>query len=350
MRTLSGLTLKHFSNVQWGLLCLVVVWLCLWAGPVPAAERDFYQGKTIRVIVPFSPGGGFDMLSRLMARHLPKYIPGKPGIFVQNMPGGGNTIGVNYVNNVAKHDGLTIGLVHGNKIVQQMTKMAGIKFDITKFHWMGSVDLGPISLGIRKDLPYRTGKDIQEAKKTLYMPASVGSNGSDYPLILNKFAGMNLKPVHGYNSMRDAVLALQQREGDGRAGSLPTLRRYPDLLRIVVSSKRGRKWVPGVTVDRELVTEGEGRALIDALQIPQRVGRGIYAPPGVPKDRVAVLKAAWEGVMRDPVFVKEAEKILLVSPGELVSAREVEEVISRAKALPAKTWEQLIELRKAGLK
>jgi tripartite-type tricarboxylate transporter receptor subunit TctC len=349
MCTSSNVATKYVSRIREVLLCLVVASLCSWTGAAAAAEGNFYQGKTVRIIVAFSPGGGFDMLARIMARHMPQYIPGHPHILVQNMPGGGNSIGVNYVYNVAPPDGLTIGMVHGNKIVQQMTKVPGIEFDVTKFHWVGGDDLGPLALSIRKDLPYRTAKELQESKTTLHLPASVGSNGSDYLLILKNFAGMNLTPVYGFHSTPGMIMAIRRHEGDGRAGSLFTLRRYLDLLRVVVSNKRARQWIPNVEVDRELVTSEEGRHLIDALQLPQQIGRGVFLRPGVPLDRVAVIRTAWAKVIRDPGFLAEVKKVLLGSPSDFLTGPEAEQVMSQTRELPAKTWKQLIETRKRGL-
>src|SRR5919198_2211282 len=124
------------------------------------AQTSPYAGKTLTIIVGYKPGGGYDATARLLARHLPKHIPGKPTVIVQNMPGGNSIIAANQVYNVSKPDGVTIGTFNRNLPIAQLTRVQGVKFDITKFQWIGSAANESTILAIRSDLPYKTFEDF----------------------------------------------------------------------------------------------------------------------------------------------------------------------------------------------
>src|SRR5918999_5378106 len=140
--------------------------LALAALPLAAAAQP-YAGKTVTIIVGYKAGGGYDATARLLARHLPKHIPGKPAIIVQNMPGANSMIAANHVYNVAKPDGLTIGTFNRNLPIAQLLKVEGVKFDMTKFAWIGSAASESTILAIRDDLPYRTFEDLKKADKEI---------------------------------------------------------------------------------------------------------------------------------------------------------------------------------------
>ncbi|MCZ6625125.1 MAG: tripartite tricarboxylate transporter substrate-binding protein [Deltaproteobacteria bacterium] len=305
------------------------------------AER-FYEGKTIRFIVPYGPGGGFDVQARLMARYLPRYIAGKPTVIVQNMPGGGGSIGPNYVYNVSKPDGLTIGMVHGNQSIGQMTKLPGRKFKMEKFSWIGGTDFGPIVLAVKKESPYRTIDDLRKAEKPLFFAAaSRANNQSDYPVVLREYGGLNFKVVLGYRGSASGVAAIQRGEADGMAGSLPALLRYTNDLRIIIGNARARSVIPDLIVDDKIVTSKEGRSLINALKVSQPIGRGIMAPPGVPQERLDILRGAWNELRRNTKFLRELEKATFIKPEDLKSAQEVNETLAKVRAIPQETWKVL---------
>ena len=303
---------------------------------------EFYKGKTIRFIVPYGPGGGFDVQARIMARYLTKYIAGNPTVIVQNMPGGGGVIGPNYIYNVAKPNGLTMGYVHGNMSIGQMTKIAGRKFRMEKFSWIGGTDFGPIVLAIKKGSPYKTVEDLRNTKKPVYFAAaSRANNQADYPVVLNKYGGLNFKVVLGYRGSAAGVAAIQRGEADGMAGSLPALRRYTSDLKIIIGNKRAKKVIPDLVVDEEIVTSEEGRRLINALKVSQRIGRGIMAPPGVPQDRLNILIGAWNKMRQNTEFQRTLEKATFIKPEDLVSAAEVMKTLAKVEAIPQDTWKLL---------
>lgn len=353
-RSLKLLVLKEasmqstfLSRTIGGLLCSIILVWGLGASTVPAAERPFYEGKTIRIFVPFGPGGGFDMLARFLGRRMSEYIPGKPKFVVQNMPGGGGVIAANFLYNVAKPDGLTIGIVHSNMAILEMKQVPGAKFKMGNFSWIGGIDLGPVVAAIKKDLPYRTIEDFRSSKNTLFFAASAsGTTTTEYPLILKHYGKLNVKVIPGYRGLSSALGAIERGEANARSGSLPSLKRRSDVLRIVIGAQRAREVVPDIVVDSQIVTSREGRELINALQVPQQLGRGIAAPPGVPQERIEILRSAWAKLSQDPRFLKQVKKTLLVDPKDLNGVKKVRKVIAEVKALPGKTWDLLKALDK----
>src|SRR5262245_4684340 len=134
------------------------------AAAAPLATAQSFSGKTVTIIVGYKPGGGYDATARMLARHLPKHIPGKPTVIVQNMPGANSVIAANHVYNVAKPDGLTIATFNRNLPIAQLTGVDGVKYDITKFAWIGSAANESTILAIRADLPYKNFEELRKAK------------------------------------------------------------------------------------------------------------------------------------------------------------------------------------------
>src|SRR2546423_7737871 len=135
--------------------------------PLAAAAQPNFSGKTVTLVVGYKPGGGYDATARMLARHLPNHIPGKPTVIVQNMPGGNSIIAANHIYNVAKADGLTIGTFNRNLPIAQLTGVQGVKYDMTKFEWIGSVANETTILAVRNAPPYKTFVDLPDAKEDL---------------------------------------------------------------------------------------------------------------------------------------------------------------------------------------
>ena len=178
-----------------------------------SAQTPFYQGKTITMVVASTTGGGYDLWARLMARHIVKYIPGHPSIVVQNMPGAGNIIGANYVYGVAKPDGLTLGAVNPALYFDQLVGRPEVKFDWTKFNWIGSPEKNDIVHYIRADAPFKTIDDLRNAKE----PAKCGSTGTGstghyIPRLLEETLGIKTQIVSGYPGAPDIELAIERSE------------------------------------------------------------------------------------------------------------------------------------------
>ena len=204
-------------------LLLAILVLSLITFQKMSLAAPYYEGKRIKIVVGFGPGGGYDVMARLVAKHLPKHIPGKPTILVENMPGASSIIAANYIYSIAKPDGFTIGTVNRGLPFAQLTKAEGVRFDFRKYSWIGSPSIDPTVFLIRADLPIRNVEDLRKAKGPIPLATEgLGTTGHQFPLLLNEFAGMNFKLVV-YPSGSDSRLAVERKEVDGRAGSYRSL-------------------------------------------------------------------------------------------------------------------------------
>ncbi len=174
--------------------CFILIALLF---PVKLPAAPFYEGKIIKIISGHEAGTGYDRMCRFLAMALPKHIPGKPTIIVENMPGGGSRIAANHLYNIAKPDGLTIGSFDRGIPFAQLLKAQGIKFDIKKFSWIGSPAVAASIFCIRSDLPYKTFDELRNSNKPIYVGSS-GPSATDYQfcILLKEFAGVNIKFVN----------------------------------------------------------------------------------------------------------------------------------------------------------
>jgi tripartite-type tricarboxylate transporter receptor subunit TctC len=293
-------------------LALVAVFALLAATPGPGrAQPATFEGKTITIVVGFKSGGGYDRTARILARHIPKYLPGKPNVIVQNMPGANSITAANHVYNVAKPDGLTIGTFNRNLVLAQLTNVSGVKFDQTKFAWIGSAASESTILAIRSDLPYKTFDDLKKAGKTLVIGATgPGANTYDFPLLLKELLGMDLKIVSGYSSSSDIMLAIERKEVDARAGSFSSLRSFIDrnLVHPVVRARATEAGIEQLPVDENLATTPRAKAIMALRSAPEVVGRPYVMTPGTPDAIVGMMREAFARAIKDPELVAEAKK------------------------------------------
>jgi tripartite-type tricarboxylate transporter receptor subunit TctC len=270
-----------------------------------------YDGKTITIIVGYKPGGGYDRTARLLARHLPKHLPGKPAIIVQNMPGANSMIAANHVYNVARPDGLTIGTFNRNLPLAQLTKVDGVKFDMTKFAWVGSAASESTILTLHTDLPYRTVEELRKADKPIVIGTTgPGANTHDFPLLLKEFLGFNFKIVSGYSSSADIMLAVERKEVDGRAGSYTSLKPFIDrgLVRPIIRARAIEPGIEKLPVDEELAPTPRAKAIMALRSGPEIIGRPYVMPPATPEELVKIIREAFAKVAQDPELVSEAKK------------------------------------------
>jgi tripartite-type tricarboxylate transporter receptor subunit TctC len=280
---------------------------------LPAAAQNF-QGKTVTIIVGYKAGGGYDAMARLLARHLPKHLPGKPTVIVQNMPGANSIIAANHIYNVAKPDGLTIGTFNRNLPIAQLTRVEGVKFDITKFQWVGSAANESTILAIRTDLPYKSFEELKKAKE----PVAIGSTGPganthDFPLLLKELLGLNFKIVSGYSSSADIMLAVERKEVDGRAGSYTSLRPFIDrgLVRPLVRARSTEPGIENLPVDENLAPNPRAKAIMALRSAPEEVARPYVLPPATPADIVRVVRDAFANTIKDSELQAEGKKAKL---------------------------------------
>jgi len=275
------------------------------------AQSSPYAGKTITIVVGYKAGGGYDAIARLLARHLPKHIPGKPTIIVQNMPGANSMIAANHVFSVAKSDGLTLGTFNRNLPIAQLTKVEGVKFDMRKFVWVGSAASEATILAIRSDLPYKTVEDLKKADKPIVIGATgPGANTYDFPLLLKDLLGLNLKIVSGYSSSADIMLAIERKEADGRAGSLTSITPFIDrkLVRPIMRARAVEPGIEKLPVDEDLAPNPRAKAIMALRSAPEIIGRPYVMPPGTPEATANIMRKAFAETIADKDLIAEAKK------------------------------------------
>ena len=310
--------------------------LALCAPQYGVAQPSPYAGKTITVVVGYKPGGGYDATARLLARHLPEHIPGKPTIIVQNMPGANSLIAANHVYGVAKPDGLTIGTFNRNLPIAQLTGVAGVKFDMTKFAWIGSAASEATILAIRTDLPYNNFEDLKKSGKEIVIGVTgPGANTYDFPLLIKELLGVKLKIVSGYSSSSDIMLAIERKEADGRAGSYSSILPFIDrkLVRPVIRARAVEQGIEQLPVDENLASTPRAKAIMALRSAPEVIGRPYVMPPGTPDALVKTLREAFAKAIKDPKLIAEAKKAkmdLNFVPGD-EAVKVISEVLTQPK-------------------
>lgn len=272
---------------------------------------QYYAGKTVTIIVGYKTGGGYDATARLLARHLPKHIPGKPTVIVQNMPGANSLIAANHVYSVAKPDGLIIATFNRNLPIAQLTGVQGVKFDMTKFAWIGSAASESTILAIRNDLPYRSFEDLKKADKPIVIGATgPGANTYDFPLLLKELLGANLKIVSGYSSSSDIMLAIERKEVDGRAGSFSSIRPFIDrnLVRPVVRARATEAGIEQLPVDESLAPNPRAKAIMALRSAPEVIGRPYVMHPNTSAEHLQIMREAFANTIKDAELVAEGKK------------------------------------------
>jgi len=275
-----------------------------------ASAASYYEGKTITVVVGYKPGGGYDRYARLIAKHLPKYIPGSPAVIIQNMPGASSVIAANHLYSIAKPDGLTFGTFNNATVIAQLIKVEGVRFDLSKFSWLGSAASDAVILTVRSDLPYKTAADLRKAKDFVIGTTGPGSSTHDFPTLLKEFAGFDFKLVPGYSSSSDVMLAVERKEVDGRAGSYDAIKPFIErgLVHAVLRNQTSAPGIEKLPVDTALATSQRGKTIMTVNAIPTQIYRPFVAPPGMPKDVMKILSDGFANALKDKELLAEAKK------------------------------------------
>jgi tripartite-type tricarboxylate transporter receptor subunit TctC len=287
-----------------------------------AAAHDYFQGKTVRIIVGNSVGGAMDDWARFVAQYLGKHIPGTPDVVVQNMPGAGGVSAANYVYNVAKPDGLILGVVNPALYNDQLIGSKEVKFDWPKFTWIGSPEKIDQVLFIRTDFPAKTLDELRNAPEPPRCAATARAGLAYFlPKLLEEGLGIRMNMVLGYGGGGEMNLAMEKGEIHCRAGTVSAyVGREPTrtwikkgFVRALVQSgaKRYPKLADVPTLYELLVAHKVQDAtmrLARVLLSSGDLGRPFLAPPGTPEERVKVLREAFKTSMSDPVLVADAQK------------------------------------------
>lgn len=286
------------------------------------AQAPFYQGKTISIIVGSKPGDLYDLYARLHSEFLPKYLLGSPNVIVQNMPGAGSLIAANHVYNVGKPDGLTLGAIYPALYFDQLSKRPEVKFDWAKFGWIGSPVISNHLLYMRTDTPYKSMEDIRKISP----PPKCGANGTAsigyyMPKLLEETIDAKFNIITGYQSGVDVDLAVERAEVVCRAFTITSyFAREPfiswrkrNFVKVLIQTGAKRdarlKDVPTIyeLLDKHKASQS-ARRLTTVVLAAGDFGRPIVAAPGVPAERLKLLRDAFEKIAKDPAYIAEAEK------------------------------------------
>jgi len=295
--------------------------LVLWSSPA-AAQVHFYQGKTITVISGASAGSAYDLYARLMAQFMGKHIPGNPNFIVQNMPGAGSIIGANYIYGVAKADGLVIGAIQPSIYFNQLLKQPEVKYDWSKFTWLGSSDKSDHLLYMRADLSYKSLADVRRAKEPPKCGSTgAGTSGTYLPKLFEETLGTKFTIISGYKGGAEIDLATERGELHCRALTIQAYHsrepyhtwRKTGFARILIQTGKTRdpRIADAPTIYElmnEYKTPESERALLPLVFAASDFGRPIVAPPGVPPARIKILRNAFLKAMNDPELLAEAKR------------------------------------------
>jgi tripartite-type tricarboxylate transporter receptor subunit TctC len=324
--------------------------------PLQAQAEPFYKGKTVKIIVGFSAGGVYDRWARLLSRYMGKYIPGNPELIVQNMSGAGSLIAANYVYNIGKPDGLTLGWLGGSLYLDQLLGRKEVKFDVRKFEWIGSQAKFLPMLYVRSDSPYKSFADIVKAKDAPKCGATgTASMGYLLPKVLEETLRAKFDIVLGYPGASEIDLAVERGELNCRGMEVPPhFGREPfeswhrkGFDRHIVQG--GRKRDPRLS-DTPTIFELMGnyrtsepsRRLAQVILGTGEFGQPMVATPGLPANRIRILREAYANSLKDPELLTEAKKGRM--DVDATSGEELSEIIKEVMDSPPETIEGIKKL------
>jgi tripartite-type tricarboxylate transporter receptor subunit TctC len=312
-------------------------------GAAVRGVEDFYRGKTVRVIVGSAAGGGFDTYSRVIARHLGKYLPGNPNLIVENMTGAGSLIAANYVSRAAPKDGTVIGAPQGGLIFQQLLGLEGVEFDALRWQLLG-VPASDTNLCVAtRASGLRSIAEVMNpgGKGFVIGGAAPGSAIWDVPMRLRSALDLNLRVVEGYDGTAKVRLAMDQNEVEGLCGwSWESLQatgldrvEAGDWNIIVQVADQPLRDLPTVPMALDFARGDQARQLIRlGIIIPSKILRPYFVAPEVPADRAAALRDAFAATMNDAEFRADAEKAKLdLAP---IAGEDAERLIRELFAMP----------------
>jgi tripartite-type tricarboxylate transporter receptor subunit TctC len=337
----------HKKSLPLGFLLLLGVTATVWPRESANAQSaPFYQGKTMRIVVGFTPGGLYDQYARLLARYMGKHIPGNPNIIVQNMPGAGSLIATNYVSNVAKPDGLTLGKIGSGIYLDQLLGVKEAQFDLRKMPFIGSVDQRDLMMYMRADAPWKSIEDILNAKES---PKCGATGTSDFTTILINIMedtlGTKFTNVRGYPGGVEIDLAIEKGELHCRGTGITThfaREPYPtwhksgfDRHILQTGSKKDPRvgdapTLPDLMEKRK--TPAMSRNAAKLLLLSATVGRPLVSTPGVPAERVKMLREAYMNAFKEPELLAEAKRARL--DVQLLAGEDVEKDFRDALTQP----------------
>ncbi|HEX2727110.1 MAG TPA: tripartite tricarboxylate transporter substrate-binding protein [Beijerinckiaceae bacterium] len=283
--------------------------------PVPAqTPEQFYKGKTIRIMLGHPPGGSYDLYARLAADFMGKYIPGHPNIIVEHKPGGGGVVATAFFYAQSPKDGTVMGLFPETIAHTQLLEPEVGKWKVQEMSYVGSFASVNPAFVVRKGAAAKTP---EEMRKTSIVAGCTGKNSQSYqfPAMLNALGGFKFKIVCGYKGSADSTLAMERGEVDLVSSAWNSWRaahRGPigtgELIPVIQGGLKRNRELANVPLMQELVEDPKARQVLEFASAGASIGRALIVPPGVPADRLAALRAAFDKVVQDPEFIASAEK------------------------------------------
>ena len=322
----------------------IVALTCAAAATPLHAEEDFFRGKTITIVNSTGNGGSYFNVAQAMTRHMPKYIPGKPSMIVKSMPGGGNVLATNFMYANAPKDGTFIATINNSIPLHQVIDGRGARYDAAQFNWLGSTGTYNSVAYVWHTAGINSYKDLF-TKSVILGGTGVGSSIVIYPTITNAMLGTKFNIVLGYNATIDIDLAMERGEVQARTGSYTGLvGDHPDWMRenkVKILFQIGSKPDPAlkdVPLMTDLAQTDEQKRILKLMSSPIDVGRPYLAPPGVPADRLEILRNAFQQTLRDKEFLAEmAQQGHEIDP---VSAEELTKIVIDTVTTPPELIEK----------
>jgi tripartite-type tricarboxylate transporter receptor subunit TctC len=300
--------------------------------------EQFYAGKNLELVIGYPPAGSNDIYARTLGRYIAKYIPGHPTIVPKNMPGGGSFLALAYLYNVAPKDGTGFGIGAPTAPLDEKLGTQGVRFKTAQFNWLGRIDSLVNIVFMWHTSPVKTFADAQRIESKL-AATGAGSTVSIYPTVTNNVLGTKFKLIMGYKGSNEAQLAVERGEAEGHSTAWTAVKvAHPDWLPdhkiniIVQYALKAHPELPDVPVVVDLARNDEERAILRAVMNATEVGTSFLTSPGVPADRVAVLRQAFDQTMKDPAFLDEASRLkLTVNP---LTGDALQKVVGEVSDLP----------------
>jgi tripartite-type tricarboxylate transporter receptor subunit TctC len=326
-----------------GLLISSVVIAAPHSAHAAAADRDFYRGKTIRFVVGFAAGGGFDAYARGIARHMGRHISGSPAIIVENMTGAGSRVAANFLFK-APADGLVVGNFIGSLVLQQIMGDKGIEFDGRRFEWLGAPVQDESVCALTKASGINSLDDWFAAKKPIKLGGEApGANDSDIPRVLKAALGLPVQLIEGFKGTANIRVAAEGGEVDGGCWTWASIRTTwangleSGMVKAIVQvNTKKAEDIPHVPNAIDYAKTPDARTLIDSgIHAPSAILRAYALPPGTPTSRVELLRTAFNTTMKDPEFLAEMKKSKLEING--LTGAEVDSIVKKLFRMDTKT-------------
>lgn len=332
------------KRIAWALTTAA---LLIATAPVANADpiEDFYKGKTLRILIGYGPGGGYDLYGRLTAEFLPRFIPGNPTMVPQNMPGGGSFVAAKFMAEAAPKDGTVFGSLAQTLALDSMTNTQA-KIDVTQFKYIGRL-VTNIDTGVA--LPKSGIKSFEDVRQKQYIVGTSGGGSTTvlFPSALNAYAGAKFKLVRGYSGTTDIILAMERGEVDivgayglpGMLVSQPNWVHKKEANIIYAASLKRHRLLPHVPTLPELGLTEEGKTVLRAASSTGEFGRSIITTPGVPPERLAALRKAFAAMLNDKDFqAAAAKRNMTIDPG---TGEELDAIVRETLKLPREVVVQI---------